>query len=68
MSSEDEQNKLCSKFEGKMDSLKDSWFVELICDHNIYLKCIMAYYPQEINEVFSSKCNCMKKIKHENVV
>ena len=68
MSSEDEKNKLCSKCEGKMDSLKDSWSVEIICDQNIYLKCIMADYPKEINEVFCSKWNCMKKIKHEDVV
>ena len=52
MSSEDEQNELCSKCEGKMDTLKNSWPVELICDHNLCLKCIMADYPQETNEVF----------------
>ncbi len=51
MSSDDDQMELCSKCEGKMNTLKHSWPVELICDHKICLKCIMADYPQETDEV-----------------
>ncbi len=51
MSSDDDQMELCSKCEGKMNTLKHSWPVELICDHKICLKCIMADYPQESDEI-----------------
>ena len=68
MSSEDEQAELCSKCDGKMDSLKFSWPVDLICDHQMCLKCIMADYPQETDEVFCRKCDCLKKIKYELAV
>ena len=51
MSSDDEQSELCSKCEGKMNFIKNTWAVELVCDHKICLKCIMADYPQETDEV-----------------
>ena len=54
MSSEDDQitqSDFCSKCEGSMDIYNFTWPVELICDHRICLKCIMADYPQETDEV-----------------
>ena len=64
MSSDDEQGELCSKCEGKYNFLKNTWDVELVCDHKICLKCIMADYPEETDEVICSKCDSLKKIKH----
>ena len=52
MSSEDEQLEFCSKSEIKLNFLKHYWLVELICDHKICLKCIMADYLQVKDEVF----------------
>ena len=54
MSSEDDQihqSDLCSKCEGTMNFTNLSMPVELICGHNICLKCIMKDYPQETDEV-----------------
>ena len=54
MSSEDDQiqkNDICSKCERTMNFSDHSWPVELICDHKICLKCIMADYPQETDQV-----------------
>jgi len=42
--------------------------VELVCDHKMCLKCIMADYPQETNEVTCYKCDSLQKIKHEYAV
>ena len=51
MSSDDEQTELCQKCEGRMDSLTNTWAVELVCNHKICLKCVIGDYPQETDEI-----------------
>ena len=44
-----------------MNFSKHSWLEDLICDLDVCLKCIMADYPQETDEIFCLKCDNLKK-------
>ncbi len=44
-----------------MNFSKYPWLEDLICDLDVCLKCIIADYPQETDEIFYLKCNNLKK-------